>query len=88
MIQVHSTDKLALAREMYHQEKRVAVSLAKHVASLLTMINHHPQDWSIVYHAAHVREAKAPNTADHQAPASGALVHPVVGRISESGEKP
>lgn len=32
--------------------------------------------------------AMAPNPTDHQAPASGALVHPVVGRISESGEKP
>jgi hypothetical protein len=70
MIQVHGQDRLSIAREMYLQERRVAVSLAKHVASLLTMINRHHQDWNAVYQAAHIREAKAPNPKDQRAEGS------------------
>ena len=43
---------------MYHQEKRVAESLAKHVAELLGLVNHHKPDWRVIYEAAHVREAR------------------------------
>lgn len=61
MLRGYGTNELALAKERYAQEKRVAVSLAKHVAALLTAVNHHPTDWKVVYRAAHVREAKAVN---------------------------
>lgn len=58
MRQIVATDHLSVARDMYQQERRVAVSLAKHVAALLTNINNVPTDWNVVYEAAHVREAK------------------------------
>lgn len=57
MIRVHGTDTLAIYKERYAQEKRVAVSLAKHVAELLSAINNHKPDWNSIYCAAHVREA-------------------------------
>lgn len=59
MRKIIATDHLSVCKDMYRQEKRVAESLAKHVASLIGIINKHPQDWRVVYEAAHVREGRA-----------------------------
>lgn len=61
MRQIKDTTLLGVARDMYHQEKRVAESLAKHVAELLGLVNHHKPDWRVIYEAAHVREARDSN---------------------------
>lgn len=55
-IKISPKDSLAAA--MYRREKKVAMSLAQHAAALLAEINHHPTDWTVIYHAAHTRVAR------------------------------
>ncbi len=56
---IRVTTKGNLAAEMYRQEQAVAMHLAKHCATLITMLNGGIEtDWRTIYEAAHVHMAE------------------------------